>query len=237
MLNPFMDKFTTETLQAANTLCSHLKANGVEATRDGSIVTITTDSGQHQICIGTGYNPETKQLDIADLRSNKQTRLKTVFDYLKEYTGVLVDMTTHRVHEDNWKKGTLKNNFEAVLFREKTFRNAPNPDPVVFKRLEPVAVKYGRKLFFKYRKHMLAFGYESEDFESIARVHLITFIHRYMTGDEAEDNKNLSRFMKQRMTEIVYKIIRKSDACISGVSQRVDWDPETNLPHGTHAMD
>ncbi len=226
-----MDKITVNILQAANVLCSHLKANGIEATSDGNLVTITVDESQHQICIGDGYVPEAKQLDISDLRSNRSTRLQSAFEKFKEFTGVTVELnTTHRAPEDGWKKGNLKNNFEAVLFREKTFRNAPNPDPAVFKKLEPIVTKHARKLFYKYRKHMLSFGYESEDFESIARVHLVTFIHRYMTGDDIEDTKNLNRFMKQRMTEIVYKIMRKSSACLSDISSRVDWDFDNNLP-------
>lgn len=227
-----MNKIQTDVLQASNVVCSHLKANGIEATGDGnSIVTISHAGSQYQICVGEGYDAELKRLDISDLRSNRTSRIQQAFNKLKEFTGIDVPITTtHRAPDDGWKKGTLKNNFEAVLFREKTFRNAPNPDPVLFKKFDPIALRHAQKIFYRYRKHMLSFGYETEDFESLARIHLVTFLHRYMTGDVAEDTKNLNRFMKQRMTEVVYKILRKSSSCFADANNRVEWDFDNNIP-------
>lgn len=215
-----MDKITynTKILQAANVLLGYLKLNNLDArvNLDGSV-----SVNGSIVRIGTGYLPG--QLDLNDLRSNQEHKLERALGVVAEYL-TIPTLKFKRPNHSGIKRGTLENSFEPVIFREKTFQNAPNPDPKLIKKWMPVAFKHARNAWYRYARHLLSFGYEKEDMESISLVHLTTFLHRYATGQEDTDNKNLHRFMKQRMTEVVYKIRRKATGCSCDWSQRVDME-------------
>lgn len=210
-----MDRHTTEKLQAANVLLSYLKNSSVNADIKGTELVINDVSIQ----FGYGYDDERLQIDISDLRSNKLTRLETAINKFLQYTQVDAAIQI-RVRNGALARSNIDDNFEAVLFREKTFSNSPNPPKDLILKWRKVSDQHACSVYNRYSRHLNSFGYEQDDFKSIAMVHLCTYLHKYMTGDDLTDGRNLHRFMKQRMTENAHKVMKKSVKCVSDMSQR-----------------
>lgn len=205
-----------EQLQAANVILSYLKHAGVDASLDNCAVRVNDIS----VRFGKGYDTDSLQVDIADLRSNKVERLSRAVNTFCEYAKIASVPVVMR--SINRKRSNLDSGFDAIVFREKTFANSPNPPPELLNKWKHIPKQHARTAFARYRTHLSAFGYESGDLESIALVHLCTFLHKYMTGDDLTDHRNMHRFMKQRMTEVVFKIKRKAIACIADSSQKFE---------------
>lgn len=211
-----MDRFTTEKLQAANVLLSYLKNSSVEASLRGADVLVN----QRVIVLGAGYDDIARQIDISDLRSNKLTRLQVAINKFLQYAQVDANIQIE-VRKGSVKRSNITDNFEAILFREKTFKNSPNPSNELLLKWRKVADQHACAAYNRYARHLNSFGYEQGDFKSIALVHLCTFLHKYMTGDDLTDGRNLHRFMKQRMNENAHKVIKKSVRCVADTSQRL----------------
>ncbi len=198
-------------MQAAHTLASHLKAHGYSASVQGDQVTID-DAGRQ---VDASPRPE----EYEDLRSaDPVASCRAVNAALGRASLPPIASTVYR--KVDARRAKLDENFEDILFRTKSLSRCPNPDNAELMRYAPLAKRAAVRVFSRFRLPLKAFGLETEDMETFAMVHLVTAIHRYKVGDDAQDEKVLGRYLKQRLMEIVRKVQRKSLQCSADTRQR-----------------
>lgn len=203
--------------QAAQTLVSHLTAQGVTATAQGTTVTIDFDGRQESLDISSSYGP--RQLDAADLRSAAPERIRRALEACVRITGISLDTSGHYRNVESRRAG-LGANFEDIIMRAKIFSRCPNPSNAEILKWTPVVRRTARQVFGRFRAPLLAFGYEAGDMESLGLVHLTTALHRYRSGDPKKDGAVIGRYVKQRLVEVVRKVQRKGRRCSASADVR-----------------
>ncbi len=197
--------------QAANTLASHLKAHGYIVSVQGGQVSIHDASRQ------VDASPRPEEYDA--LRSSDPVAACIAVNAALARAGrPPITSTVYRVVAS--RRAKLDDDFEDILFRTKTLARCPNPDAKEMARYAPLAKKTAHRVFARFRLPLKAFGLESEDMETFAMVHLVTALHRYKENDEHRDEIVMGRYLKQRLTEIVRKVQRKSLQCSADTRQR-----------------
>lgn len=213
--------------QAAYTLASHLRAHGMTACVRGSDVIL--DSAGSQISV-TPHPSE-----YADIRSAQpEAVLQAVNACLARAGHPGINSTTYR--PVSTKRARLDTDFEDIVLRSKALARCPNPDPAVIKKFEHLARRTAGRIFLRFKLPLKAFGYEREDLESVAMVHLVTAIHRYRVGDEERDAVVLGRYLRQRLVEVVRKVQRKSLQCSSDTRMRNFGDVQVFIDMGAHSV-
>jgi hypothetical protein len=196
--------------QAAQTLVSHLTAQGYKASADQNVVTIVLKRRQGQVSVGSSYGP--RQVDYQDLRSADPECIQRALDWVRQTVGLRAKgRSVYRNVES--RRSTLEENFDDILFRSKIFSRCPNPSTSDLQQYIPLVKKISKSVWGRFRKPLLAFGFESEDMETYAMVHLVTALHRYRTGDPERDTAIIGRYITQRLTEIIRKTKRKAMRC------------------------
>lgn len=197
--------------QAAHTLASHLRAHGLSVDVQGDHV-IINDAGRQVSVL-----PDAQE--GAALRSASSEKSLAAINAILGRAGLPgVESAVYRTMAT--KRARLDSNFEDIVLRSKTLARCPNPEPAIFKQFEPLAKRTAGRVFLRFRLPLKAFGYEREDLESVALVHLVTAIHRYRIGDEERDTMVLGRYLRQRLMEVVRKVQRKSLRCSSDTRTR-----------------
>ncbi len=196
--------------QAAQTLVSHLRAQGYKATADKQIVTITLSKRQVSIEVGDSYGQQAVSGD--DVRSANPQTIQKALDWVRQIARLRArPHSTYRPME--LKRNTLEDNFDDILFRSKVFSRCPNPSAEDLREYMPLVKRISKHVWNRFRKPLLAFGFESEDMETYGLVHLTTALHRYRTGDLEHDKAIVGRYVTQRLMEIVRKVKRKAMQC------------------------
>ncbi len=209
--------------QAVHTLASHLRAHGHAVAVQGDHVIITRDDCQ----IAVEPSPE----ECVALRSADSGKALLAVNAALARVGVdAIGSIIYRTAAS--RRARLDDNFEDIVLRSKMLARCPNPEPGVFKQFEPMARRTAGRVFLRFRLPLKAFGYDREDLESVAMVHLITAIHRYRVGDEERDTMVLGRYVKQRLMEVVRKVQRKSLRCSSDTRTRSFTDLQFFLDTG-----
>lgn len=208
-----MDTF----IQAAQTLVSHLRAQGIAASAQENTVTIGNAGRQQKLSVGFGYGP--RRICANDLRSARPERIQRALEAVQDKTRIAID-TGGAYRQIEAKRAGLDANFEDIIFRSKIFSKCPNPTPAEMTAWLPVVRRAARNVFYKFRSPLLAFGYEAEDMESLGLVHLTTALHRYRTGNQDRDRAVIARYITQRLTEIVRKVQRKGRRCSASADVR-----------------
>lgn len=130
---------------------------------------------------------------------------------------------------DNMKINS-KDFFELVYLRHCYFRKSKNPSPKRLKQFEQTICNISNKFYFKNIKVFEQLGFGLDDIKNISRVHTVSFLsisgfkenpekislfikeHKKKYGQHSEPTKldffkkecyNLSRFLRQRLTEVV----------------------------------
>jgi len=197
--------------QAAQTLASHLRAHGHTVEVQGDQVTLSNATRQVDV------TPSRR--DCEALRSADADAAQRAINTALRKAGLQPQaMATYRKTLDH--RARLDDNFEDIVLRTRTLARCPNPAPEVLRRFEPLARRTANRVFLRFRLPLKAFGYEREDLESVAMVHLVTAIHRYRCGDDERDTMILGRYIRQRLTEVVRKVQRKAKQCSSDTRQR-----------------
>jgi hypothetical protein len=196
--------------QAAQTLGSHLRAQGYLATVNNATVTLKLRRRQVTLSTGDSYGPQT--VSSADLRSADPGDVQRALDWVKKIAGLRT--RPHSVYRRVApKRSSLGDDFDDILFRTKIFSRCPNPSPEDLAQWRPRIRQISRKIWGRFRRPLLAFGFEAEDLETYGLVHLTTALHRYRTGRQEYDEAVISRYVTQRLTEIVKKVQRKGLHC------------------------
>ena len=201
-----MDNF----IQAAQTLVSHLRAQGISASAEEHTVTIGNPGRQQKVTVGFGYSGG--RVDASDLRSARPERIQRALQAVQDITRIAFD-TTGAYRQIEAKRAGLDANFEDIIFRSKIFSKCPNPTSAQLRAWLPVVRRAAKHVFYKFRTPLLAFGYEVEDMESLGLIHLTTALHRYQSGDPGRDKAVIGRYITQRLTEVVRKVQRKGRRC------------------------
>lgn len=196
--------------QAAQTLASHLRAQGYSATADQEVVTVSLRRRQGTVRVADAYGPQ--EVSSADLRSANPEAIQRALDHVRKVCRLRArPKSVYR--EVGESRSTLEDNFDDILMRTKIFSRCPNPSAADMARWQPRIKKIAKHVWNRFRKPFLAFGFESEDLETYGLVHLTTALHRYRTGHEGYDDIVISRYVTQRLTEIVKKVRRKGLLC------------------------
>ncbi len=196
--------------QAAQTLVSHLRALGYLATADQSVVSIKLRKRQGLIRIADDYGPQ--EVCSKDLRSADPVAVQRALDWVKKILK-LRSRPKSVYRKVDAARSTLEDNFDDILFRTKIFSRCPNPTMADLAQYGPIVKRISKHVWNRFRKPLLAFGFESEDLETYGLVHLTTALHRYRTGNQEYDVAIISRYVTQRLTEIVKKVRRKGLQC------------------------
>lgn len=197
-------------LQAAQTLVSHLRAQGYEASADSDNVTITLPRRQERLTVGFDYGP--RQVSSLDLRSANPDAIQKALDHVRRVARLRSrPISVYRDVEQ--RRNTLEDDFDDVLFRSKALARCPNPSHADMQHYAPLVKRISKSVWSRFRKPLLAFGFESEDMESYGLVHLTTALHRYRIGKASYDEAVVGRYVTQRLMEIVRKVKRKALQC------------------------
>ncbi len=196
-------------LRATNTLMSHLFHWGYQpqVIHDSTYSTISVGTGQ--VRIGPGDN----DVDTSQLRSARLEVLEKALNKACGSLGVPAQQIRYRTPKKAPAK--LEGDFEDIIFRAKSFALAPNITQKEFSKWHPVLKQQTNSVYWKAKRVLNAFGYDYEDLYSIAQVHLVTALHRFVTGDPKEDNKIVGQYVKQRLIEVTTKIKRKAEKCVA----------------------
>jgi hypothetical protein len=196
--------------QAAQTLASHLRARGYAAIADQHLCTITLRRRQETVTVGQGYGP--KQVCSEDLRSSSPETVQKALDWVRKIVRLRGrPKSVYRSVET--RRNSLDNDFDDILFRSKTLSRCPNPSDAELRQYAPLVRRVAKHVWNRFRRQMLAFGYEAEDLETYGMVHLTTALHRYRTGNQARDEAIIGRYVTQRLMEVVRKVKRKAMQC------------------------
>ena len=215
-----------QSTQAAHTLASHLRAHGYHVNVQG--IHITLSHGDCQVEV----TPTAKECG-AICSSDSQATLQAINSVLRRAKLPAIESATYRPILT--KRARLDSDFEDIVLRSKMFARCPNPDPQVMKLFEPLARRTAGRVFLRFRLPLKAFGYEREDLESVALVHLVTAIHRYRVGDVERDTMVLGRYLRQRLMEVVRKVQRKALQCSSDSRTRNFADVQFFLDTGAQS--
>jgi hypothetical protein len=197
-------------IQAAQTLVSHLRAQGIASVAQDDIVIIDIVTRQQEIRIGVGYGPEC--IDVNDLRSARPDCIQRALEAVKRITGLPME-TSGSYRKIDAKRAGIGANFEDIIFRSKIFSKCPNPSSSDLAAWRPYVKRIAQHVFYKFRAPLLAFGYDADDMESLGLVHLTTALHRYRSGEPERDRAVIGRYVTQRLTEVVRKVQRKGKRC------------------------
>lgn len=209
--------------QALHTLASHLQAHNVSATIQGDHIVITNGDSQIRVT--------PTATDCANLRSSNAEQTQQAVNSCLAQAGLPgVTSTTYRPVA--MRRSRLDSNFEDIVLRSKILAKCPNPSEEVMRQFTPLARRVARRVFLRFKFPLKAFGYERDDLESVAMVHLVTALHRYRCGDPERDTIIVGRYLRQRLTEVVRKVQRKSLRCSSDTRMRSFSDIEILLDKG-----
>ncbi len=202
-------------LRATNTLASHVHAWGylpqIEYRLDCAMISV--NGGQ---ALRIGHGPV--DLDPGQISSANLKILEAALRTAAATMGIPCGQIRYRTPKAS--PANLEYDFEDIIFRAKSFALAPNPTAATFKKWHPILKQQTNSVYFKSKRILNAFGYEYEDLYNIAQVHLCTALHRFVLGEEKEDNKIVGQYVKQRLIEVTTKIKRKSERCVSLPDQR-----------------
>lgn len=156
------------------------------------------------------YGPQ--EVGSTDLRSANPEVVQRALDHVRKVLKLRArPKSVYREIEST--RSTLEDNFDDILMRTKIFSRCPNPSAEDMAYWRPRVKRIAKHVWNRFRKPLLAFGFESEDLETYGLVHLTTALHRYRTGAQEYDDAIVSRYVTQRLTEIVKKVRRKGLLC------------------------
>lgn len=196
--------------QAAQTLVSHLRAQGLQATADRDIVTLIQNGSQVSITV-TDNNGD-REVSQEDLRSADPARIQTALVHVSKTLGLRWEpRVVYRAVER--RRNTLGDNFDDILLRAPMLSRCPNPTRAELDQYSPLVRRISKSVWCRFRKQLLAFGLEIEDLQTYGLMHLVTALHRYRTGKQDYDDAVIGRYVLQRLMEVVRKVKRKSMQC------------------------
>jgi len=197
--------------QAAHILASHLTAHGHQVRISSRSLILTVNNKEVKIAM--------KKIPSDDLMSSSpELHLRSVNEILSSVGAKNVDTTIYRAVLP--RRAKMADDFEDIIFRAKGFSRCPNPPAAIMAKYDSIAKKVAKSVFFRFKLPLLAIGYDEDDMGTVARVHLITAIHRYRTGDHERDSAIITRYLRQRLTEVVRKCQKKSLNCSADTRQR-----------------
>lgn len=196
--------------QAAQTLVSHLRAQGLQATADRDIVTLVRNGSQVSITV-TDRNAA-REVNQEDLRSADPTRIQTALDHVSKTLGLRwKPRVVYRSVEQ--RRNTLGDNFDDILLRSPMLSRCPNPSRAELEQYGPLVRRIAKSVWCRFRRPLLAFGMEIDDLQTYGLMHLVTALHRYRTGKQEYDEAVIGRYVLQRLMEVVRKVKRKGMQC------------------------
>ena len=147
-------------------------------------------------------------------------------------------------------KSNYKNHYEDVYLRTRTLQRTPNPPNELLKKYDPIVKKVAHQAYYKYSKLATAIGFTVEDFITIGRVHLITFLHFYAYEKSEEAVcKALYMYLWQRFNEwglITDKKVRSLTLSYGDTfgnyesstnDEGEDFNRKSNIPSNGHSPD
>lgn len=196
-------------LRATNTLVSHLANWGHKPVVTHDITYSTIEVDQRQVRIGHNDG----DVNPTKLSSARLDILEGALNQACAQLGVVVQQIRYRTPKKAPAK--LEDDFEDIIFRAKSFALAPNLTAKEFAKWHPILKQQTWSVYWKAKRVLNAFGMEYEDLYSIAQVHLVTALHRFVLGEPKEDAKIVGQYVKQRLIEVTSKIKRKAEKCIA----------------------
>lgn len=125
-------------------------------------------------------------------------------------------------------RSNYKNFYESVYMRHRTIQRSPNPSNEDFAKYEPIVQHTARLAFHKFKPLADSMGFEVADFENIARIHLITFLHLYAYASSEKVIKNdMYAYLFQRFNEWGLITSKKAKYATSHPSQVAGIEPES----------
>lgn len=230
---------TLSYLQAANTLASHLRSNGIRCVQEQQVLLVggsdfdflPSTSDILKVYIGDQNRDVEGGIEVAASDIRSVNGLVAIHKAIEFRVGAAINIQPRP--EGAVGRANISDDFDLILMRHRTFRRTPNPDPQEFKRFQPIARKVAKSIYYKFKPVFAAFGYDEEDVEQVGLIHLTNFLHAYKSGVSESHDKNLCiRFLRQRLQEAAKKIDRHArESCTSGYGQSESWDAMQELKH------
>ena len=220
-----MQASTLSYLQAANTLASHLRSNGIRCIQERQVLLVGGSDFDFlpadilKVFIGDENRDVEGGIEVSASDIRSVHGLEKIHKAIEFRVGASVNLQ-HRPQGES-ERANISDDFDLILMRHRTFRRTPNPDPKEFKRFQPVARKVARSIYYKFKPVFRAFGYDEEDVAQVSLIHLTNFLHAYKSGASESHDKNLCiRFLRQRLQEAAKKIDRHArESCTAAYGQ------------------